>query len=64
MGRVLPARDAAAWIAGLADMLAHLPTPAERLALSAQASGERRWDEAFTRFWGALLNVAAVYDRR
>jgi glycosyltransferase involved in cell wall biosynthesis len=51
MGRVLRARDATAWIDGLAEMLAKLPTQAERLALSAQASGERKWDEAFVRFW-------------
>jgi glycosyltransferase involved in cell wall biosynthesis len=51
MGRVLRAREASVWIDGLAEMLAHLPTPQERLALAAQASGERRWDEAFGRFW-------------
>jgi glycosyltransferase involved in cell wall biosynthesis len=51
MGRVLRARDATAWTDGLAGMLAQLPTPAERIALSAQASGERKWDAAFARFW-------------
>ena len=57
MGRVLPARDAAAWIDGLAEMLAQLPTPAERLALAAQAAGERRWDEAFARFWARRIRA-------
>jgi glycosyltransferase involved in cell wall biosynthesis len=51
MGSVLPARDAAAWIEGLAHMLAHLPTAEERLALSKLAGSERRWDRAFARFW-------------
>ena len=51
MGRVLRARDAAAWTDGLAEMLAQIPTHADRLALSAQASGERGWEEAFSRFW-------------
>ncbi len=51
MGRVLPARDAAAWIAGLAEMLAHLPGPEQRLALSKQAGGARQWDGAFAKFW-------------
>jgi glycosyltransferase involved in cell wall biosynthesis/predicted metal-dependent phosphoesterase TrpH len=53
MGRVLPARNAAAWTEGLAAMLAHPRTDAERKALAAQAATERRWDDAFTRFWGA-----------
>lgn len=53
MGRVLRARDAGIWTAGLAEMLAHLPNRAERLALSGQASGERRWDEAFAKFWAS-----------
>jgi glycosyltransferase involved in cell wall biosynthesis len=52
MGRVLRARDAAAWTDGLAEMLAKLPTHAERQALSESASGERKWDEAFGKFWG------------
>ncbi len=52
MGRVLRARDAAVWTDGLAEMLGQLPTPVDRLALSAQASGERGWEEAFTRFLG------------
>jgi glycosyltransferase involved in cell wall biosynthesis len=51
MGRILPARDASAWITGLTQMLAQLPSKEERLALSAQAGGERRWDAAFARFW-------------
>jgi glycosyltransferase involved in cell wall biosynthesis len=51
MGRVLPARDPAAWIAGLAQMLADLPTAEERLVLSRQAGSDRRWDRAFARFW-------------
>jgi glycosyltransferase involved in cell wall biosynthesis len=51
MGSVLPARDAAAWIEGLAHMLAHLPTAEERVALSKLAGSERRWDSAFARFW-------------
>ncbi len=51
MGRVLPARDAAAWVTGLSQMLAQPPSPAERAALAVQAGSERRWDKAFARFW-------------
>ena len=51
MGRVLPARNAAAWVDGLAQMLAKLPTPEERRALAKMAGSERRWDSAFARFW-------------
>ena len=51
MGRVLPARDAAAWTTGLAEMLAELPDAAGRQALAVQASGERKWDDAFVKFW-------------
>ena len=51
MGRIFPARNAAAWIAGLTEMLAHPPTPEDRLALSRQAGSERRWDSAFAKFW-------------
>jgi len=54
MGRVLPARDAAAWVNGLAEMLARLPSPEERQALARQAGGERRWDAAFAKFWGPV----------
>ena len=45
------ARDAGAWIEGLARMLARLPSAEERLALSKLAGSERRWDAAFARFW-------------
>ena len=51
MGRVLPARDATAWVEGLALMLARLPSAEERHALARQAGSERRWDSAFSRFW-------------
>jgi glycosyltransferase involved in cell wall biosynthesis len=51
MGLVLPARNASAWVKGLAQMLAHLPSPEERHALARQAGSERRWDRAFARFW-------------
>jgi glycosyltransferase involved in cell wall biosynthesis len=51
MGRVLPARDAGAWIEGLAEMLARLPQPEERQIIARQAGGERQWASAFTRFW-------------
>jgi hypothetical protein len=51
MGRVLRARDAAAWIDGLAEMLAEPGGKTERHALSQQASGERRWEAAFRKFW-------------
>jgi len=51
MGRVLPARDASAWVTGLAQMLSQLPSPEERQALAHQAGNERRWDSAFARFW-------------
>jgi hypothetical protein len=48
---VLPARDAAGWVEGLARLLAHPPSAEERLALSKLAGSERRWDAAFARFW-------------
>jgi glycosyltransferase involved in cell wall biosynthesis len=51
MGRVFPARNAAAWVEGLALMLGQPPSVEERLALSRQAGSERRWDRAFARFW-------------
>jgi len=51
MGSVLPARDAAAWVDGLARMMARLPSAEERLAISQLAGSERRWDRAFARFW-------------
>jgi len=51
MGRVLPARDAAAWIDGLAQMLAKPLSMAERHTLAAQAGSERRWDRAFQKLW-------------
>jgi glycosyltransferase involved in cell wall biosynthesis len=55
MGRVLPARDAGAWVDGLAAMLAEKPTPEDRRALASLAGSERRWDEAFRKFWAAGL---------
>jgi glycosyltransferase involved in cell wall biosynthesis len=51
MGRVLPARNAAAWIEGLAQMLAKPLSRQERESLAAQAGSERRWDSAFQRLW-------------
>ena len=51
MGRILPARDAAAWVEGLAEMLAKPLSAEEHLALARQAGSERRWDSAFTKFW-------------
>jgi glycosyltransferase involved in cell wall biosynthesis len=51
MGRILPARNAAAWVTGLAQMIERLPSPEERLEISRQAGSERRWDKAFARFW-------------
>jgi len=51
MGCILPARDASAWANGLAQMLAKPLSSEERLAIAKQASGERRWDNAFARFW-------------
>ncbi len=51
MGRVFPARDASAWISGLAQMLAKPLSVEERVALSLQAGNERRWNSAFARFW-------------
>jgi len=51
MGRVLPARDVVAWVEGLAQMLAKLPSPEERQNLARLAGSERRWDSAFARFW-------------
>jgi glycosyltransferase involved in cell wall biosynthesis len=51
MGRVLPARDAAAWVEGLAEMLASPLSTEEQRALARQAGSERRWESAFARFW-------------
>ncbi|MCE0522243.1 MAG: glycosyltransferase [Methylacidiphilales bacterium] len=51
MGRVLPARNASAWVEGLAEMLAKPLSVEEQQALARQAGVERRWDSAFARFW-------------
>jgi glycosyltransferase involved in cell wall biosynthesis len=51
MGLVLPARDAGAWVEGLARMMARLPSAEERQAISQLAGSERRWDAAFAKFW-------------
>ena len=51
MGRVLPARDASAWVEGLAEMVAKPPAPAERQVIARQAGGERQWASAFAKFW-------------
>jgi glycosyltransferase involved in cell wall biosynthesis len=51
MGRVLPARNASAWIDGLTQMLAKPPSTQERRQLAAQAGSERRWDSAFAKLW-------------
>ncbi len=51
MGRVLPARDAAAWVEGLAEMLGKLPPAEERQVIARQAGGERQWGSAFAKFW-------------
>lgn len=51
MGRVLPARDASAWVEGLAQMLAKPLSAEEQHALAGQAGSERRWGSAFARFW-------------
>jgi glycosyltransferase involved in cell wall biosynthesis len=51
MGRIFPAHDAAAWVAGLAQMLAEPLSEEKRRLLASQAAEERRWDRAFERFW-------------
>jgi glycosyltransferase involved in cell wall biosynthesis len=51
MGRVLPARNAQAWIDGLAEMLAKLPPPEERQLIARQTGSERKWDRAFAKLW-------------
>jgi hypothetical protein len=51
MGRVLPARNASAWIEGLTEMMAKLPTNDERLTVARQAGGDRKWDIAFAKLW-------------
>jgi glycosyltransferase involved in cell wall biosynthesis len=51
MGRILPARDAAAWVEALAQMLAKPLTFEERHNLARLAGTERRWDSAFARLW-------------
>jgi glycosyltransferase involved in cell wall biosynthesis len=55
MGRVLPARDAAAWVAGVGEMLASLPSTEERQIIARQAGGERQWTSAFAKFWAEGL---------
>ncbi len=49
--RIAHARDGAALVDGLARVIAYLPTVEERLAFSKLAGSERRWDDAFARFW-------------
>jgi glycosyltransferase involved in cell wall biosynthesis/predicted metal-dependent phosphoesterase TrpH len=51
MGRVLPARDASAWIDGLTEMIRKLPTADERLTIASQAGSDRKWDIAFAKLW-------------
>jgi len=51
MGLVLPARDASAWVNGLARLLAVLPSRDERQNLARMAGSERRWDRAFAKLW-------------
>jgi glycosyltransferase involved in cell wall biosynthesis len=51
MGRVLPARDATAWVEGLAEMLRQLPPPEERQLIARQTGTERKWDQAFAKLW-------------
>jgi glycosyltransferase involved in cell wall biosynthesis len=51
MGRIFPAHHTAAWVEGLAEMMAKLPTPEDRAAIAQQAGLDRRWDKAFARFW-------------
>lgn len=51
MGRILPARDASAWVEGLSQMLALPRSMEERHALARQVGSDRRWDSAFARFW-------------
>ncbi|PTY01005.1 histidinol-phosphatase [Verrucomicrobia bacterium LW23] len=50
-GRVLPARNVEAWVRGLEEMLATLPTRAAREVLAQKVHDERSWDRAFTTFW-------------
>ena len=47
MGRVLPARDASAWVEGLTQMLAQPLSMDERQSVARQAGSKRRWDSAF-----------------
>jgi glycosyltransferase involved in cell wall biosynthesis len=51
MGRVIPARDAGAWIDGLAAMLSQDVSIEERQAIARAAGVERRWEQAFARLW-------------
>jgi glycosyltransferase involved in cell wall biosynthesis len=51
MGRVLPARDATAWVDGLAEMLAKPLTTGERASVSRLAGSDRRWNSAFAKLW-------------
>jgi glycosyltransferase involved in cell wall biosynthesis len=51
MGRVLPARDAAAWVNGLAEMLAAPLSHEERANVARLAGSDRRWNSAFARLW-------------
>ena len=51
MGLVLPARDASAWVNGLTQLLAVLPSREERQNLARLAGSDRRWDKAFAKLW-------------
>jgi glycosyltransferase involved in cell wall biosynthesis len=51
MGRVFPARDATAWVNGLAEMLSKPLTPNDRQSLANQAGTDRRWNSAFAKLW-------------
>lgn len=50
-GCVLPARQQAQWVQGLAAMLQALPSKSDREQLSRQIREERSWDRAFAEFW-------------
>jgi len=51
MGLVLPARDTAAWVHGLAQMLAVPPSREDRQNLARLAGSDRRWGSAFAKLW-------------
>ncbi len=50
-GRVIPARDLAAWVKACEELLQKLPDRSARLQMAQWVHDERSWDRAFETFW-------------